>query len=229
MNVNPDEIAKFSSAAHDWWNTDGELRTLHQINPLRLDYIESFTRIADKHIVDVGCGGGILTEALARKGATALGIDMSADLIAIAQTHAKENNIQVDYQQQTVESLAEEKSEQYDIVTCMEMLEHVPDPLSIIQACAKLCKPGGHVFFSTINRNPKSFALAIVAAEYLLKLVEKGTHHYSEFIRPAELANWARAAQLQVNDLSGIQFNPFSGHHKINRDVDVNYLMHTKK
>lgn len=229
MNVNPNEIHKFSQAAHDWWNTDGDLRTLHEINPLRIEYIESFTTIDNKRIVDVGCGGGILSEALARKGAKVTGIDMSEPLIEIAQQHAQANNVELEYQQCTVESLADAQAEQYDIVTCMEMLEHVPDPSSIIEACAKLCKPGGHVFFSTINRNAKAFALAIVAAEYILRLVEKGTHEYQSFIQPAELAEWAEQAGLQVNDVNGIQYNPFSGHHRLKRDVDVNYLMHTQK
>ncbi len=229
MNVNPDEIAKFSSAAHDWWNTEGELRTLHQINPLRLSYIERFTTLANKHVIDIGCGGGILTEAMAQKGAKATGLDMSEELVNIARAHAKQNDVSVNYVQQTVESAAKEQAGQYDIVTCMEMLEHVPEPLSIVKACTTLCKPGGHIFFSTINRNAKSFALAIVAAEYILKLVEKGTHHYQEFIQPAELATWARSEQLIVNDVSGIQFNPFTSHHKLNRDTDVNYIMHTQK
>ncbi len=229
MNVNPDEIAKFSAAANDWWDLDGDLRTLHQINPLRVDYIKERTEINKKTIVDVGCGGGILSEALAKEGARVTGIDMSEALIEIATQHAKSENLKVTYQQTTVEELANTKAEKFDIVTCMEMLEHVPDPAKIIESCALLCKPGGHVFFSTINRNAKSFALAIVAAEHILKLVEKGTHHYQSFIKPSELGAWASEAQLNVNDVTGMQFNPFTGHHKLNRDVDVNFLMHTTK
>lgn len=225
MNVNPSEIDKFSAAANDWWNHEGALRTLHEINPLRLAYIKRFTQLQDKQVVDIGCGAGILAEALAKHGANATGIDMSQALIDAAQAHAKEQNLAIDYHKQTVENLAESQAESFDIVCCMEMLEHVPDPIAIVAACEKLCKPGGLIFLSTINRNAKSFALAIVAAEYILKLVNKGTHAYQSFIKPSELADWAEQQNLHVKDVMGIQYNPLTSHHQLNRDVDVNYLL----
>lgn len=231
QNVDANEIKKFEEVAHRWWDTESEFKPLHDINPLRLGFIENHSAgLKDKTVIDVGCGGGILSESIALQGADTLGIDMGAAPLSVAELHALEQGIEnIKYQQITVEEIAEEKSESFDVVTCMEMLEHVPDPASIIHACAKLVKPGGHVFFSTINRNPKSYAMAIVGAEYLLKLVPKGTHEFKKFLRPSEIETWARNAGLQLKNIAGMTYNPLTQQYKLGNDVDVNYLMHFTK
>lgn len=230
LNADPAELAKFNRLAGRWWNSEGEFKPLHQINPLRLDYIETRSNgLADKNVLDVGCGGGILSESLARRGAKVTGIDLAEDALAIARQHANSQNLEIDYRNIAVETLAAQTPGYYDIVSCMELLEHVPDPAAIVAACAALCKPGGQVFFSTIDRNPKAFLLAIVGAEYLLNLVPRGTHHYEKFIRPSELANAARRANLNVEDISGMRYDPLRGRHTLTRDTGVNYLMHCDK
>jgi len=227
-NVDPTEIDKFSALAARWWDKDSEFKPLHELNPIRLDYINNIVEIADKDVLDVGCGGGILSESMAHLGARVTGIDMAEASLEVAKLHLLESGEDVEYIQVPVEKLAEEKPASFDVVTCMEMLEHVPDPASIIQACATLVRPGGHVFFSTINRNPKSYLLAIVGAEYLLRLLPKGTHEYGKFIRPSELSLWARQADLNVEDIIGITYNPLTQVYKLNADdVDVNYLVST--
>jgi len=230
-NVDANEIKKFEDIAHRWWDKKSEFKPLHDINPLRLGYIEKHANgLNDKKVIDVGCGGGILSESIAQKGADTLGIDMGAAPLSVAELHALEQGIEnVHYQQITVEEIAEKETAQFDIVTCMEMLEHVPEPSSIIRACAKLVKSGGDVFFSTINRNPKSYAMAIIGAEYLLKLVPKGTHVHSKFLKPSEIETWARSAGLHLNDIKGMTYNPLTQQYKLGNDVDVNYLMHFTK
>lgn len=230
-NVDATEIKKFEEIAHRWWDTESEFKPLHDINPLRLSFIEEHAlSLKDKKVIDVGCGGGILSESIAKKGADTLGIDMGAAPLSVGELHALEQGIKnIQYQQITVEEIAEQQTEQFDIVTCMEMLEHVPDPASIIHACAKLVKPGGQVFFSTINRNPKSYAMAIIGAEYLLKLVPKGTHQHAKFLKPSEIESWARNAGLQLKHITGMTYNPLTQQYKLANDVDVNYLMHFTK
>lgn len=231
-NVDANEIKKFEDLAHKWWDRSSEFKPLHEINPLRLNYIDKHAGgLKGKKVIDVGCGGGILSESIALRGADTLGIDMGAAPLSVAELHALEAGIDnIKYQKITVEELAEKEAGSFDVVSCMEMLEHVPDPASIIAACAKLVKPDGHVFFSTINRNPKSFALAIVGAEYLLSMLPKGTHEYAKFIRPSELEAWARSANLHLNNIKGLSYNPLFQSYKLGNDVDVNYLMHfTKK
>ena len=229
-NVYAHEIQKFGSMAELWWDKQGEFWTLHAINPLRLKYIQQFTDINGKRVVDVGCGGGILTEALAQSGANALGIDLSGDLVDVAELHALETKTEtVNYQKIAVEKLAEEQPESFDFVTCMEMLEHVPDPGSIISACAKLVKPDGMVFFSTLNRKPKSFLLAIVAAEYVLHMVPKGTHEFKTFIKPHELCQTARTAGLELQGMIGIEYNPIAKRFSLGKNIDVNYIAVFKK
>ncbi len=223
-NVHPEEIHKFGSMAERWWDTQGEFKTLHAINPLRLEFIQRHTSLPGKRIIDVGCGGGILTEAMAGLGADALGIDLSEDLIDVADLHSLESGIEVKYQKISAEDLANEKPESFDIVTCMEMLEHVPDPGSIINACARLVRPGGMVFFSTLNRKPKAYLLAIVAAEHVLKMLPKGTHDYKTFIKPSELSQTARSAGLSLQSMVGIEYNPFTKLFSLSKDIDVNYL-----
>ena len=227
-NVDANEIKKFEDVAHRWWDRDSEFKPLHEINPLRLNYIDEHSSgIKGKKVIDVGCGGGILAESMALRGANVLGIDMGAAPLSVAELHALESGVDnVKYQKITVEEIAEKQAGKYDVVTCMEMLEHVPDPASIISACAKLVKPDGHVFFSTINRNPKSFALAIVGAEYVLNMLAKGTHEYAKFIRPSELEGWARDASLQLENIKGMTYNPLLQSYKLGSDVGVNYLMH---
>lgn len=227
-NVDANEIKKFEDVAHRWWDRESEFKPLHEINPLRLNFIdENANGIKGKKVIDVGCGGGILSESMALRGANVLGIDMGAAPLSVAELHALESGVDnVKYQKITVEEIADEQSGQYDIVTCMEMLEHVPNPQSIISACSKLVKPGGHVFFSTINRNPKAFALAIVGAEYILNMLAKGTHEYAKFIRPSELESWARDADLQLLYIKGMTYNPLLQSYKLGSDVGVNYLMH---
>jgi 2-polyprenyl-6-hydroxyphenyl methylase/3-demethylubiquinone-9 3-methyltransferase len=229
-NVHAHEIHKFGSMAERWWDKEGEFKTLHAINPLRLQFIQQFTNISGKRGIDVGCGGGILTEALAQNGVDALGIDLSGDLIDVAELHALEMGVStVNYQKIAVEKLAEEQAESFDFVTCMEMLEHVPDAGSIISACAKLVKPGGMVFFSTLNRKPKAFLLAIVAAEYVLQMLPKGTHEFKTFIKPHELSKTARSADLELQGMIGIEYNPITQRFSLGKDVDVNYIAAFKK
>ena len=225
-NVDPAELAKFSALAHRWWDPNSEFRPLHEINPLRLGHIEKLSGgIAGKRVVDVGCGGGILAEAMATHGARVTGIDLAEKPLKVAMLHALESGREVDYRLVSAEALAQEMPEAFDVVTCMEMLEHVPEPASVIAACARLVKPGGWVFFSTINRNPKSFLLAIVGAEYVLRLLPRGTHEYARFIRPSELARDCRAAALTVEDITGMTYNPLTRRYALGRDVDVNYLV----
>ena len=228
-NVDANEINKFAALAARWWDPHSEFKPLHEINPLRLNYIERRAGLSKKRVIDVGCGGGILSEAMAQRGAQVLGIDMGEAPLAVARLHKHESAVEVDYRHATAEQLAQEQPAQFDIVTCMEMLEHVPDPASVIQACATLVKPGGHVFFSTLNRNPKSFLFAIVGAEYVLNLLPKGTHEYRKFIKPSELDNWARAAHLQMRELTGMTYNPFTKRYSLGYDVAVNYLVHCQK
>ncbi|WP_031433809.1 bifunctional 2-polyprenyl-6-hydroxyphenol methylase/3-demethylubiquinol 3-O-methyltransferase UbiG [Methylomarinum vadi] len=223
-NVHAHEIHKFGSQAERWWDPHGEFKTLHDVNPLRLRFIQQHVDLPGKKAVDVGCGGGILTEGLAKHGADALGIDLSEDLIDIADLHSLESGVNVRYQKISAEALAEQQPSSFDLVTCMEMLEHVPDPGSIIGACAKLVKPGGMVFFSTLNRVPKAYLLAIVAAEYLMKMVPKGTHDYKTFIKPSELSQAARHAGLELQSLIGIEYNPLSKRFSLGKDIDVNYI-----
>jgi 2-polyprenyl-6-hydroxyphenyl methylase/3-demethylubiquinone-9 3-methyltransferase len=229
-NVDPAEIAKFEALANRWWDPTSEFRPLHEINPLRSNYIDERARLASKTVLDVGCGGGLLSEAMAQRGAIVTGIDMGQAPLSVARLHALESGVTINYRQVPVEQLAAEQPGHFDVVTCLEMLEHVPDPAAIIQACADLAKPGAHLFFSTINRNPKSYLFAIVGAEYLLKLLPKGTHEYSKFIRPAELAGWVRAAGLTLENISGMTYNPLIKKYSMSpADVDVNYIIHVKK
>jgi len=229
-NFDPAELAKFSALAHRWWDPTSEFRPLHEINPLRLAHIDKLAGgLAGKRIVDVGCGGGILAEAMAAKGATVTGIDLADKPLKVAMLHRMETGSHVDYRLVSAEALAEEAPGAFDVVTCMEMLEHVPDPPAIVQACAKLAKPGGLVFFSTINRNAKSFAFAIIGAEYVLGLLPKGTHEYARFIRPSELSRACRDAGLSVFDLTGMTYNPIARRYSLGRDVDVNYLLGARR
>ena len=230
LNADPAELAKFSELAHRWWDPESEFRPLHQINPLRLGWIESLAPLNDKAVLDVGCGGGILSDAMARKGAQVLGIDLATKALKVAQLHALEAETpRVSYREVSAEQLAQEQPAHYDVVTCMEMLEHVPDPASVVQACAALVKPGGWVFFSTLNRNPKSFVFAIIGAEYVLKLLPKGTHEYAKFIRPSELVGHCRAAGLQAQGMRGLQYNPLTRRYWLDADTSVNYLVATLK
>lgn len=225
INADPQELAKFSELAHRWWDPDSEFRPLHQINPLRLDWIDSIASLAGRRVLDVGCGGGILADAMARRGATVLGIDLAARPLKVAQLHALEAGTErVEYREIAVETLAAEQPASFDVVTCMEMLEHVPDPASVVRACATLLKPGGHAFFSTINRNPKAFLFAIVGAEYVLNLLPRGTHEYAKFIRPSELAQWCRDASLDVGATRGLEYNPLTRVYRLSADTSVNYL-----
>lgn len=223
-NVDPEELAKFSALASRWWDTNSEFKPLHEINPLRLGYIDSRAAVAGKRVLDIGCGGGILAEGLAHRGATVTAIDMAEASLNVARLHLLESKLDINYQQCTAEQFAEEHPQSFDIVTCLEMLEHVPDPESVIQACARLVKPGGHLFFSTINRNPKSYLFAVLGAEYILQLLPKGTHDYSKFIKPSELASWVRGARLDLQDVTGMLYNPLTKRYSLGRDVDVNYL-----
>ncbi len=230
-NVDPSEIAKFEALASRWWDPTSEFKPLHDINPLRLNYIDSRSPLAGQQVVDVGCGGGLLSEGMARRGAIVTGIDMGEAPLSVARLHSLESGLKVDYRQITVEELAAdpEHTGQYDIVTCLEMLEHVPEPASVINACARLLKPGGHLYLSTINRNPKSFLFAIVGAEYVLGMLPKGTHEWKRFIRPSEMSEYLRQAQLNIQDLTGMTYNPLTRVYRLARDVDVNYLMHASK
>lgn len=229
MNVDQSEIAKFSALAHRWWDPNSEFKPLHAINPLRLSWLKSFVNIEGKNVLDVGCGGGILAESMAQSGANTTGIDLSEKALKVADLHALEVGATVHYRSIAVEALAEEQAEQYDVVTCMEMLEHVPDPASVVRACAKLCKPGGTLFFSTLNRSPKSYLFAIIGAEYLLKLLPKGTHEYAKFIKPSELVAFTRQAGLTIMGIKGISYNPITQIYSLSDDVDVNYLIAVRK
>ncbi len=227
INADPAEIAKFEALASRWWDPDGEFRPLHQINPLRLDWIDAKAPLSGLKVLDVGCGGGILAEAMATRGAEVTGIDLGEAPLAVARLHLLESGAEVDYRQISAEQLAAEQPAHYDVVTCMEMLEHVPDPASTIAACAAMVKPGGHCFFSTLNRNPKSYLFAIIGAEYLLRMLPKGTHDYARFIRPSELGEWARRAGLEAREIIGMSYNPLTRHYRLGDDVDINYLFHT--
>jgi 2-polyprenyl-6-hydroxyphenyl methylase/3-demethylubiquinone-9 3-methyltransferase len=224
-NFDETELRKFSDLAHRWWDPGSEFRPLHTINPVRMAWIDQCVGIAGKHVLDVGCGGGILSEAMAAKGATVTGIDLADKALAVAKLHSLESGIAVDYRMMSAETLAQEEPASFDVVTCMEMLEHVPDPASVVRACAALVKPGGAVFFSTINRNPKSYLMAIIGAEYVLNLLPKGTHDYAKLIKPSELATYARQAGLQMHEVRGMAYQPFSHVATLNEDASVNYLM----
>lgn len=229
-NVDRAEINKFERIASRWWDPKGEFKPLHDINPLRANYIDAAASVAEKRLIDIGCGGGLLSEAMAQRGADVTGLDMGSAPLEVAKLHSLESKLSIRYVQDTAEAFATKESESFDVVTCLEMLEHVPNPASTIAACAQLAKPGAPVFFSTINRHPKAYAFAILGAEYLMKFLPKGTHEYKQFIRPAELCQWARDAGLIVEDLSGITYNPFTKHYALDdNDVDVNYLMRARK
>lgn len=228
-NVDAVEIQKFSALAHKWWDPNSEFRPLHEINPLRLSYINDIVPLSGKTVLDVGCGGGILSEALAGAGATVTGIDLADKSLSVAKLHLLESGKQVEYRKVAVEVLAEERPASYDVVTCMEMLEHVPDPAAVVAACAKLVKPNGHVFFSTLNRNPKSYLFAIIGAEYVLNLLPRGTHDYAKFIKPSELAQWCRNAGLNVGDVTGMSYNPLDKSYSLGRDTSVNYVMASQR
>jgi 2-polyprenyl-6-hydroxyphenyl methylase / 3-demethylubiquinone-9 3-methyltransferase len=229
-NVDTAEIAKFEALASRWWDKNSEFKPLHDINPLRANYIDQRSPVAQRKVIDVGCGGGILAESLAQRGADVTGIDMGEAPLSVARLHALEVGVILNYERITAEEKAEQCAGEFDIVTCMEMLEHVPDPSSVVKACADLVKPNGDVYFSTINRNPKAYAFAILGAEYLLKMLPKGTHDYDKFIKPSELAQWLRAAGFELQNISGMTYNPITKHYKLDaNDVSVNYLLHAKK
>ena len=228
-NHHPDEIARFDSIAQRWWDTQGEFRPLHLMNPVRAAYIDQHTHLNGKQVLDIGCGGGLLCEAMSKLGAQVTGIDLGESTIEVATLHALDGGLNIRYLRQSAEQHAEHFAGQYDIVTCLEMLEHVPDPAAIISTIARLLKPGGHAVLSTLNRNPKSYAMAILGAEYLLKLLPKGTHTYAQFIRPSELSAWVRDAQLELHDITGLEFHPLTQQCKLGSNVDVNYLMHVSK
>jgi len=229
-NVDPDEIAKFEKLASRWWDPNSEFKPLHDINPLRANWIDERAPVSGKSVVDVGCGGGLLSEALAHRGANVTGIDMGEAPLAVARLHQLESGVDVSYLQSTAESLAAAKPAEFDVVTCLEMLEHVPDPSTVIRACADLCRPGGDLFFSTINRNPKSFLFAIVGAEYVLNLLPRGTHEYAKLIKPSELARWIREAGLELKEMTGMTYNPLTQHYRlVSDDVSVNYLVRAYK
>jgi len=229
INVDPAELQKFATLAHRWWDPASEFKPLHEINPLRLDYIDRIAALSGNAVLDVGCGGGILSEAMAGRGAQVTGIDLGEKALKVAQLHKLESGAAVDYRLVPVEELAEEQPESFDVVTCMEMLEHVPDPAAVVGACARLVKPGGQVFFSTLNRNPKSYLLAVIGAEYVLNMLPKGTHDYRKFIKPSELSAWCRQAGLDVAGMTGMSYNPLSKRYWLNSDVSVNYILHTTK
>ena len=229
-NVDPEEIAKFEKLASRWWDPNSEFKPLHDINPLRADWIDDLADIKGKSVLDVGCGGGLLCEALVHRGATVTGIDMGEAPLAVARLHQLESGIEVSYEQSTAESFAQQRAEAFDVVTCLEMLEHVPDPAAVVSACAALCRPGGDLFFSTINRNPKAFLFAIVGAEYVLNLLPRGTHEYAKLIKPSELARWIREAGLEMLEMTGMTYNPISKHYRLRSDdVSVNYLIRARK
>jgi 2-polyprenyl-6-hydroxyphenyl methylase/3-demethylubiquinone-9 3-methyltransferase len=228
-NFDTAELNKFSELAHKWWDKTSEFKPLHDINPLRLNYVNDLVPLTGKAVLDVGCGGGILSESMAEKGAIVTGIDLGEKALKVAKLHSLESGVKVDYQLLAVEALAVNQPSSFDVVTCLEMLEHVPDPSSVITACAKLVKPNGHVFFSTINRNPKSYLFAVIGAEYLLNMLPRGTHDYAKFIKPSELAGWARLACLSLEDQIGMSYNPITQSYRLGTDVSVNYLLHFTK
>jgi 2-polyprenyl-6-hydroxyphenyl methylase/3-demethylubiquinone-9 3-methyltransferase len=228
-NIDSAEIAKFDALAARWWDPDGDFRPLHEINPLRLDYIRQRATLSGRRVIDIGCGGGILTEAMAAKGADVVGIDMADGPLAVARLHQIESGTEAEYRRTTAEEIADELPASFNVVTCLEMLEHVPSPAGVIEACSRLVLPGGDVFFSTINRNPKAFAFAIVGAEYLLRLLPAGTHEYEKFIRPSELESWARSSGLVLQDSTGMHYNPLSQQYRLGPGLEVNYLMHFKR
>lgn len=229
VNVDHLELQKFGELAHRWWDKNSEFKPLHELNPLRLAWIDGLVNLKGKRILDVGCGGGILSESMYFKGSEVVGIDLGEKALNVAKLHQLESGAKVDYQYIAVEQLAAQQANSFDVVTCMEMLEHVPDPASIVAACAQLVKPGGSVFFSTINRNPKAYLFAVIGAEYLLNLLPKGTHDYAKFIKPSELSNWARQSELNVSAMRGISYNPITQHYSLGDDVSVNYMIHTTK
>ena len=228
-NFDAAELNKFSELAHKWWDKTSEFKPLHDINPLRLNYIDNAVCLKGKTVLDVGCGGGILSESMAEKGAKVTAIDLSEKALKVAALHSLDSGVTVDYQLITVEKLAQQQPASFDVVTCLEMLEHVPDPASVVAACAKLVKPGGHVFFSTINRNPKAYLFAVIGAEYVLNMLPRGTHDYVKFIKPSELASWMRLTGLSLVGQTGMSFNPITKHYWLDSDVSVNYMMHTTK
>lgn len=228
-NVEAAEVNKFAELAHQWWDTQGVFKPLHQLNPLRLDYIDSRASLNGKQVLDVGCGGGILSESMAGRGAQVTGIDLAEASLQVAQLHALESAVSIEYRCVAVEALAEEKPQSFDVVTCMEMLEHVPDPASVVRACAALVKPGGHLFFSTLNRNAKAYLMAVVGAEYILNLLPKGTHDYAKFIKPSELAAWLRQSGLELQHQSGVTYNPLNKQYSLTQDTSVNYMLHAIK
>jgi 2-polyprenyl-6-hydroxyphenyl methylase/3-demethylubiquinone-9 3-methyltransferase len=229
LNADQNELDKFSDLAHRWWDPHSEFKPLHEINPLRLEWIGGHAELAGKQVLDIGCGGGILSESMAQRGALVTGIDLSDKALAVARLHLLESGQQVDYRKIAAEDFAEEAPGRFDVVTCMEMLEHVPNPASTIAACSALVRPGGHVFFSTINRNAKAYVFAVVGAEYILKLLPKGTHEYTKFIKPSELSRWAKSVALEPDELIGMDYNPFTQRYSLGRDTGVNYLLHTVK
>ena len=228
-NTDPLEVAKFEALASRWWDTQGDFKPLHDINPLRLAFVENGAGLTDKRILDVGCGGGILAESMAARGATVTGVDASQSALTTARLHLHESGVEVEYICATAEQMAEQHPGAFDLVTCMELLEHVPEPASVVDACATLVRPGGEVIFSTINRNPKAYLLAIIGAEYLLGLLPKGTHDYAKFIRPSELAAWSRSVQLTLEELKGLSYNPVTRHYRLGDDLDVNYLARLRR
>ena len=230
INVDPNEVAKFEQPASRWWDRNSEFKPLHDINPLRANWIDKLAPVAEQKVLDVGCGGGILCEAMAQRGADVTGIDMGEAPLAVGKLHKFESGVEVDYQKSTAEDFAQSHPEQFDIVTCLEMLEHVPDPGSVVRACAAMTKPGGTLFFSTINRNPKAYLLAIIGVEYLLRMLPKGTHEYGKFIRPAELGQWIREAGLELDQMTGLTYNPITKTYRLTEtDVDVNYMICARK
>ncbi len=229
INVDPQEVAKFSDLAHRWWDPSSEFKPLHEINPLRLGWIDHLAPVSARKVLDVGCGGGILAEAMAQRGGKVKGIDLSERALKVAALHQLESKVAVDYENIPAEELAAREPGQYDIVTCMELLEHVPDPVSTVAACAALAAPGGHLFFSTINRNPKSYLFAIIGAEYILRMLPRGTHDYARFIKPSELAQFCRAAGLEIRAITGMTYNPITKVYALGPDSDVNYIVHAVK
>jgi len=229
QNADPQELARFSALAHRWWDPESEFKPLHQINPLRLDWIDRTAPLSGKSVLDVGCGGGILAESIVKRGARVKGIDLSDKALKVARLHLLESGLSVEYEAVSAEDLAAREPGRYDVVTCMELLEHVPNPASTVAACAAMAKPGAHVFFSTLNRNPKSYLFAVIGAEYVLKLLPRGTHDYAKFIKPSELARYCRSAGLDVIEIIGMTYNPFSKIYALGHDTDVNYLVHARR